>query len=319
VIGETLAHIQPLAQTGSVTAIQLAADPAEEILVITGSANGDVRVGGGTVAKGGELITAHDGEVSALICVDAEGTRSHVISGSYDGAIRISRVGRGEPDSSKVLGIAHEGVTALSARARDSGHVLTSGGRDGTITSWDLATSMPTKTVLGCRYGAVQAIVNLPDHATGIVVVGGQDGTLSTYRGESLEPRGDATMLGSSVLCLCPLPGINNAVLAGLASGRIAIVRGLGIYEPEIDYIEVSGNELRALGTTMIGGRLFAACTGLDRHLRLIDVETRESRIVIDLDGYGLSLSLLGHSAALGTSAGASILSYPNDILVLTG
>ncbi|MGA2322067.1 MAG: WD40 repeat domain-containing protein [Solirubrobacteraceae bacterium] len=317
VLGERITYAQPLARRGPVTAIELAADPAEKILVMTGGSDGDVRVAGPSLTEGGELLTRHDREISALLSVTVDELRSHVISGSVDGTLRITPIDARRRRESTVLGIAHEGVTALSIGALGGRHDLISGGRDGTITSWDLTTRTPRKTVQACRYGGVEALCHIEDHGEGVIVVGGQDGRLSIYHGAELEQRGVVPPLEASVLCLCPMAGSTSGLLAGLADGRIAVVPELGLYRDDISYIEASESEIRGLGTLILGGRVFAACAGLDRHLRLVDIHAREETVDIDLDGYALSLSVVGASVGLGTSTGAAVISYPTDILTL--
>lgn len=317
VLSERIAYAKPLAHRGPVSAIELAADPAEKILVITGVSNGDVRVAAPHLTEGGELLTQHDGEISALLSVTVDRIRSHVVSGSVDGTLRLTPIDASRQRESTVLGIAHEGVTALSSEALGTDHELVSGGRDGTITSWDLNTRTPKKTVEACRYGSVQALCHIEGYDTNILVVGGQDGGLRLFHAATLEQRGGALMLEASVLCLCPLPGPANGVLAGLADGRVAVVRELGLFGEDTIYIDASENEIRGLGTLILGGREFMACAGLDRHLRLLDIQARDQIIDIELDGYARSLRTLGASVGLGTSAGAAVISYPTDLLQL--
>jgi WD40 repeat protein len=317
VLDERIASSQPLAHRGPVSAIELAADPADEILVITGGSDGDVRAAAPSLTEGGELLTRHDSEISALLTVSLDEARSHVISGSVDGTLRLTSVDAWNQRKSTVLGIAHEGVTALSIGSLGTRPELVSGGRDGTITSWDLDARTPTRTMQGCRYGSVQALCHIDGHDDGMLVVGGQDGGLSLFRAATLERRGEASMLEAAVLCLCPLFGSGSGLLAGLADGRVAVVRELGLYGQSITYVTASENEIRGLGTLILGGRLFMACAGLDRHLRLLDIQTGEQTIDIELDGYALSLKALGAAVGIGTSAGAAVISYPTDIIGL--
>jgi hypothetical protein len=141
---------------------------------------------------------------------------------------------------------------------------------------------------------------------------------LNLLRTESLEPTGDSPLLAAGVMCLCPLPGSTTGLLAGMMDGKVAVVEEIGLFEPSIRYIEASNNEIRGLGTLILGGRLFMACAGLDRRLRLLDIESGEQLIDIELDGYALTLKALGASVGLGTSAGAAIIAYPTDIIALT-
>jgi WD40 repeat protein len=317
VLDEKIARNQPLAHRGPVTAIQLAADPSDHILVITGGGDGDVRAAASGFPEGSVLLARHESEISALLSVSVDEARSHVVSGSVDGTLRLTPIAARNQRESTVLGIAHEGVMALSASVLGEVHDLISGGQDGTITLWDLGTRMPKKTVQGCRYGAVQALCHIESRGEGALVVGGQDGRLSTFYATELKLRGTPTTLESGVLCLCPLPGSASGVLAGLTDGRIAVVPDLSAYRDDIAYIRASENEIRGLRTLILGGRIFVACAGLDRHLRLVDIQSGEDVVDIELDGYALSLSALGSSVGLGSSAGAAVISYPTDILSL--
>jgi WD40 repeat protein len=317
VLGERIANSQPLAHRGPVSAIELAADPAEEILVITGGADGDVRAAAPSLAEGGELLARHESEISALLSVSIDQARSHVVSGSVDGTLLLTSIDAGRRRQSVVLGIAHEGVTSLSRGRLGEISELVSGGMDGTITAWDLDTRVPSRTVQGCQYGSVRALCHLDGHGEGLLVVGGQDGKLKLFRGEALEAGGETPTLEAGVLRLAPLPGSGTGLLAGLMDGQVAVIEEIGLYEPSIRYLKASDNEIRGLGTLILGGRLFVACTGLDRHLRLLDVESGEKTIDIELDGYALTLKALGASVGLGTSAGASVIAYPTDMVAL--
>jgi WD40 repeat protein len=145
VLDERIANSQPLAHRGPVSAIELAADPAKEILVITGGNDGDVRAAAPNLPEGGELLARHDSEISTLLSVSINETRSHVVSGSIDGTLRLTSIDAGRHHDSVVLGIAHEGVTSLSLDPLGARSELVSGGMDGTVTSWDLDTRTPIK------------------------------------------------------------------------------------------------------------------------------------------------------------------------------
>jgi WD40 repeat protein len=316
VLNERITHAQPLAHRGPVSAIDLVTDPADEVLVVTGGSDGDVRIGAPQLAEGGELLTRHNSEISALLCAGVSGARTHVVSGSLDGTLRLTSLPEHSADKSAILGIAHEGVTALSVGPLSSNYDIVSGGRDGTITSWDLSTRTPRKTVKGCRYGGVQALCHVEDHGEWALVVGGQEGVLGLRYGADLEQRGGSS-LEAGVMCLCPLPGGPRGLLAGLSDGRVAVVRELGLYGEDITYLDASENEIRGLSTLILGGRVFVACAGLDRHLRLLDIQSGEQAIDIDLDGYALALSSAGSSVGLGSTDGAVVISYPTDALRL--
>lgn len=318
VLGEGIEHIQPLARRSPVTAIGLAGDPAAHVRLITGGNDGDVRIVAPELTDGGELLARHDSEIFALLSVAVEESHSHVISGSIDGTLRLTPIDPRRSRESSILGIAHDGVTTLAAGVADNDRHAVSGGIDGTITVWDLHLRTPERTVQGSRYGGVQALCHIHERGEAMLVVGGQDGGVSIFHPLNLEQRGEPLQLDAGVLCMCPLPGPVAGVIAGLDDGRMAVVREPGLQGPRsVSYAEVSENEIRGLGTLILGGRMFVACAGLDRRLRLLDLQTGARAIDIELDGFALSLSAVGISVAVGTSAGAAVISYASDILAL--
>ena len=314
-LGERIEHAQPLARRSPVTAIALAGDPAAHVRVITGGSDGDVRIVAPELTEGGELLARHDSDISALLLVDLDKSYSHVISGSKDGTLRLTPTDPLRTRESLILGIAHDGVTTVAPGAPGSNRHAISGGIDGTITLWDLHMGTPERTAEGSRYGGVQALCHIRERGEAMLVVGGQDGGLRIFHPLDFEQRGKTLPLEAGVLCMCPLPGPVPGLIAGLDDGRIAVVREL--QEQNISYIEVSENEIRGLGTLILGGRIFMACAGLDRRLRLLDLQTSSCAINIELDGFALYLSAVGNVVAIGTSAGAAIVSYATDILAL--
>jgi WD40 repeat protein len=317
VLGERIEHAQPLARRGPVTAIGLAGDPAVHVRLITGGNDGDVRIVAPELTDGGELLTRHDGEISALLSVAVDEPYSHVISGSIDGTLRFTPIDPHRSRESSILGIAHDGVTALAPGVADSDRHAISGGIDGTITVWDLHMGTPERTAQGSRYGGVQALCHIHERGEAMLVVGGQDGGLRIFHPLKLEQRGEPLLLDAGVLCMCSLPGPVPGVIAGLDDGRMAVVREPGLQGRNISYVDVSENEIRGLVTLILGGRMFVACAGLDRRLRLLDLQTGARAIDIELDGFALSLSAVGTAVAVGTSAGAAVISYATDILAL--
>ncbi len=265
------------------------------------------------------MLASHGSEVSALLSVAVEGSGSHVISGSNDGTLRLTPIDAQRSRESSILGIAHDGVTTLAPGVRDDGrhaHAI-SGGIDGTVTVWDLHLRTPERTVQGSRYGAVQALCHIRERGEALLVVGGQDGGLRIFDPRKLTQRGEALSLEAGILCMCPLPGPKAGVIAGLDDGRVAVVCEPGLQGRDISYVDVSENEIRGLGTLISGGRIFVTCAGLDRRLRLLDLKTGAHAMEIELDGFALSLSAVGTVVAVGTSAGAAVISYASDLLTL--
>jgi WD40 repeat protein len=317
VLGERIERTQPLARRSPVTAIGLAGDPTERMRLITGGDDGDVRIVAPELTDGGELLARHDGEISSLLSIALDEPYSHVISGSVDGTLRLTPIDPSRSRESSILGIAHDGVTTLARGGAGSDRYIISGGSDGTISLWDLHLRTPERTVQASRYGGVQALCHIHERSEAMLLVGGQDGQLVIFHPLDLKKR-VALPLDAGVLCMCPLPGPLAGVIAGLDDGRMAVVR-----EPRVkgrrgvSYFEVSDNEIRGIGTLLLGGRIFVACAGLDRRMRLLDLQTGAHAIDIELDGFALSLSTVGTAVGVGTSAGAAVISYATDILAL--
>jgi WD40 repeat protein len=315
VLDERITHTQPLAHRGPVSAIEISAGPTRKTLVITGGKDGDVRVASPELTEGGELLARHDSEVSALLSVDLDGDQSHVVSGSLDGALRLTPVEATREQDSTILGIAHEGVLAIATARLGGVERLVSGGQDGTITAWDLDTRLPLETVQASQYGRVQAACRADHFSDEVLAVGDQAGVLRIYEGR-LDEHSECA-LHTSILCLCSLPGAVRGLVVGLVDGRLAIVQEAGLFGQSVRFICASENEIRGLATLILGGRIYVACAGLDRHLRILDVHTGQEIIDIELDGYALSLSTLGSAAGIGSSAGAAVIQFPRDTLLL--
>jgi WD40 repeat protein len=143
---------------GGVTAIGVATNGQQQMCVVTGDGEGEVRSWPPGEANAGGKLADHAGQISALACgyLTADPSVLQVVSGSLDGPLRLTEVRGSDPPSSVILGIAHEGVTALTMLKVRDRQVLISGGLDGTLTAWDLESKLPigTANCLPIRCGA---------------------------------------------------------------------------------------------------------------------------------------------------------------------
>jgi hypothetical protein len=105
--------------------------------------------------------------------------------------------------------------------------------------------------------------------------------------------------------------------VAGLADGNVAIIHDLGMHAEDISYIQAHNGEVRAVSSFMLAGRSVVASAGLDRRLRLFDLDTRAQLLEVALDGYAMCAAAQSPFLAAGTSAGAVVLRFADDLLSL--
>jgi WD40 repeat protein len=293
---------------GGVTAIDITINDKNQMYIVTGDGEGEIRHWRESDPNADSWLAGHSGQVSAVICGyhPRDAGLLQVISGSLDGLLRLTHVPTGEPPVSHILGIAHEGVTALALVDVDHRQILISGGLDGTLTAWDLDGRRPRGTVSACRFGAVQSIC-----ATGVpsgqeFIVSGQDGSVSLWDTVSLsEIR--KVRLDAAVLCVHPVPGWRNGWVAALTDGRIAVFPDFGRHAEEVRYINAHAGEVRVVTSFMLEGRLVVASGGLDRRLRLHDLDTGTRLLEIELEGYATGIVASAPFLGLSSSAGAVV------------
>lgn len=302
-----------------ITSIALISGEDGHMSVVTGDDDGEVRRWlAGDVNAGGKL-TQHAGQVSAVVCDrrDPGDEALRVVSGSLDGPLRLTEVRGPELPVSVILGIAHEGVTALCLLRGDGRTTLISGGLDGTLTAWDLDSRLPSGTVSACRYGAVQSLCATGSPSGAEFIVGGQDGSVALWDAAVMQPR-HSHRLGASVLSLCPIPGTHRGWVAALADGRLAVAEHGGAAAGDIGYIDAHAGEARTVSGFMLAGRPVVASAGLDRRLRLFDLPTRAALLEVALDGYPLCTAARSPHLAVGSGTGAIMVEFANDLLTLT-
>lgn len=315
VLNEEIELKQHSWHVGGVSSIVAARDAGDRVAVVTGGRDGHVRAWRTDLVGDGAKLTAHAGEISALGCAFDE-DRLRIVSGSLDGPLRLTEVAAGSAPTSVILGIAHEGVTALSLGRPDARWILVSGGLDGTLTVWDLDTRLPLDTVSACRYGAVSSLAFSADRSSGEFIVGGQDGTLALWDADSLEENRRSNVK-ASVLGICAIPGTRLGWVAGLSDGKIAVIRDLGSHAEQISYIPAHSGEVRTVVCFALGGRVIVGSAGVDRSLRVFDLETRTLLLEISLDGYATCAAQAAPFLAVGSSAGAALFELSPNLVNL--
>lgn len=303
---------------GGVTAIGVAMSEQQQMCVVTGDGEGEVRGWQAGEASAGGKLAEHAGQISALACgyLAADPSVLQVVSGSLDGPLRLTEVRGSAPPSSVILGIAHEGVTALTMMNVRDRQVLISGGLDGTLTAWDLESRLPLGTVSACRFGAVQSLGTTGVSSTPQFVVGGQDGSVSLRDASSLHEVQQVN-LGTPIMGLCPIPGRPTGWVAALASGYLAIIPGLSRPVTEVGYIRAHKGEARTVSSFLLGGRIVVASAGLDRRIRLFDLTTHDQLLEIELEGYAAHIAAISPFLAVGSSAGAAVFRFANNLFNL--
>ena len=173
----------------------------------------------GRQATGHQVLTGHDGEVSAVAAGALPDGTPVIISGGGDGTVRVWRLADGAPLGEPLRG--HDGtVGAVAAGALPDGTpVIISGGHDMTVRVWRLADGTPVGQPLRGHQGTVQAVAAgaLPD-GTPVIISGGHDMTVRVWR------LADGTPVGQP---LRGHQGTVQAVAAGaLPDGTPVIISG---------------------------------------------------------------------------------------------
>ena len=137
----------------------------------------------GRRATGHQVLTGHDGAVTAVAAGALPDGTPVIISGGGDGTVRVWRTADGTPVGEPLTG--HDGgVNAVAAGALPDGTpVIISGGGDGTVRVWRTADGTPVGEPLRGHDGAVSAVAAgaLPD-GTPVIISGGGDGTVRVWR-----------------------------------------------------------------------------------------------------------------------------------------
>ena len=130
-----------------------------------------------------QVIPGRSGPVSAVAAGTLPDGTPVIISGGWDGTVRVWRLADGTPLGEPLPG--HSGwVAAVAAGTLPDGTpVIISGGRDGTVRVWRLADGTPLGEPLPGHGGPVTAVAagTLPD-GTPVIISGGDDGTVRVWR-----------------------------------------------------------------------------------------------------------------------------------------
>ncbi len=134
---------------------------------------------------GHQVLTGHTGAVVAVAVGALPDGTPVIVSGGYDGTVRVWRLADGSPVGEPLT--RHTGwVHAVAVGALPDGTpVIVSGGSDGTVRVWRLADGAPAGEPLTGHNGAVAAVAvgALPDGTPVIVSGGGYgDGTVRVWR-----------------------------------------------------------------------------------------------------------------------------------------
>ena len=170
-----------------------------------------------------QVLTGHSGPVAAVAVGALPDGTPVVVSGGWDGTVRVWRLADGAPVGEPLTG-HNSAVVAVAVGALPDGTpvvVSGSGYSDGTVRVWRLADGAPVGEPLTGHAGPVNAVAagRLPD-GTPVIVSGGDDGTVRVWRLADGAPVGE------------PLTGHNSAVEAvavgALPDGTPVIVSGGG-------------------------------------------------------------------------------------------
>ena len=170
----------------------------------------------GRRATGHQVLPGHAGEVHAVAAGALPDGTPVIISGGWDGTVRVWRLADGTPAGEPITG--HDGpVYAVAAGALPDGTpVIISGGNDGTVRVWRTADGTPAGEPITGHRGRVHAVAAgaLPD-GTPVIISGGWDGTVRVWRLADGTPAGE------------PITGHDgpvNAVAAGALPDRTPVI-----------------------------------------------------------------------------------------------
>ena len=286
---------------GPVTGINIdIAAGVEDVMQVTGGADGSLRAWSGPGDNTGTLIAEHDSPVKSLIWSPTTAT---VYVGHADGVLRSVRRTDGvwRPH---LIGIQHDGVKSLALSPTGR---LFSAGVDGTVARWhqDLMSGAVTRRV--SEFGHIAALAWLNQS----LVVGAQDGTVALLEPRHLEPI-LSTDLGSSVVSVA---AHGRAVFAGQSNGEVVAMPDFGRLDAtEERRIRLHNGEVRGIQAFELGGNLVIATTGLDRRLVITDLRSNSVLADIALDGFGLGLHAVAPFIAVSTTSGAMIVELSPEL-----
>ena len=165
-------------------------------VIVSGGGDGTVRVW--DLATGqpvGEPLRGHesedlwgDGGGIWSVAVGERDGRAVIVSGGRDGTVRVWDLATGQPVGEPLRGHesedlwGHDGdVWSVAVGERDGRAVIVSGGNDGTVRVWDLATGRPVGEPLRGHDGGVWSVAVGERDSRAVIVSGGGDGTVRVW------------------------------------------------------------------------------------------------------------------------------------------
>jgi WD40 repeat protein len=165
----------------------------------------------GRRATGHQVITGHDGRVGAVAAGALPDGTPVIISGGWDGTVRVWRTADGTPVGKPMTGHRSNVMAVTAGALPDGTPVIISGGGfpDSTLRVWRLGDGTPVGEPMTGHRSNVMAVAAgaLPD-GTPVIISGGEDGTLRVWR------TADGTPVGE------PMTG-HDGPIGGVAAGAL--------------------------------------------------------------------------------------------------
>jgi WD40 repeat protein len=231
----------------------------------------------------------------ACVALTRLGDKDVVVGGMSDGSIRLwdlaTRARIGEPMAHAtdpdplLLGpmASHLGlfaVTALASAQTEGGPLLVSGGADGTLCLWDLATQTPIGERVEVHEGGVSALAATRDPDVALLASGGEDGKLRTYYFETLRPTPSGAPVEAysgrvSALAIAELRHAE-VLVSGGADGQVRFW-SLRTLKP-LGAVSAHEGGVSALATAAAPDAPVVVSGGADGNLRVWDIATESPR-----------------------------------------
>jgi WD40 repeat protein len=243
---------EPRGHWGEVSAVAAGALPDGTPVIISGSRDGTLRVwrlADGTPAGeplDGHRLEGHHRWVSAVAAGALPDGTPVIISGGYDGTLRVWRLADGTPAGEPLEG-HHGPVKAVAAGALPDGTpVIISGSDDGTVRVWRTADGTPVGEPLrhDDRVSAVAAAA-LPD-GTPVIISGSDDLTVRVWRLADGAPVGKPLKKGHhgqvNAVAAAALPDGTPVIISGSRDKTVRVWRlagGTPVGEPRGHWGEV--------------------------------------------------------------------------------
>jgi WD40 repeat protein len=262
------------------------------------------------------VLEGHASAVEAVCALRTRSRRLVLASGGSDGTVRVWNPNTGQQDR---IMLAGSPVVALRPVPVDGRTLIASAGADGMVVLWDPETGQPRHT-LPCPAGQIRALTAFalygtsclgivcadgslttwspPDGAArrhavhtdkittaepcgpGMVVAGGQDGTIQLWPIGESRPRWSVDAHDGGVTAICPIHLAGSRLLASAGTdATLRIWDAGGAPRHRLD----AGGTVRALCPVTIRGAVLLAAGGDDGVIRLWDPVTgRQVRALPD-------------------------------------